>query len=250
MIGSALSKQKKKTKSSDQFDIYDKGYCYDDDFTEDRIPVPYVSPADHSFTIGKRDENPIIFFEFHSSGGRSLRDGTITPPQNLGKLYFELRKDLLPVSCMNFVYLVTGKKGYGSDGVCYHFKGIRVHRIIKNVLFQSGDLLDEQGMCSRSSYGNGCYFRDENFILRHTGPGCISYCNRGPDTNGSLFQVCFTTNKDLDDRHVVFGCLATNESYECLERINGYGTTSGEPLEEIRISDCGLEYPDASSLGL
>jgi len=236
------------SKHYDVSDIYNTKYCYDDEFEEDLEPTPYL-PPNSTIVVGIRDENPIIYLECQSSGGRTLRDGSITEPINLGKLYFELRKDLLPVSCNNFVYLVTGRKGFGSDGVCYHYKGIRIHRIVKNVLFQSGDLLDEKGMCSRSYYNQG-FFRDENFILRHTGPGCLSYCNRGPDTNGSLFQVCFTANVDLDERHVVFGCLASNASYACLERINGFGTPHGEPLEEIRITDCGLEFPDPATLGI
>jgi len=85
-------------------------------------------------------------------------------------------------------------------------------------------------------------FRDENFILRHTGAGCISYCNRGPDTNGSLFQMCFGHYKHLDNVHVVFGCLANDESYEVLSQINQFGTESGEPLGVLRISNCGVAF--------
>ena len=70
--------------------------------------------------------------------------------------------------------------------------------------------------------------------------------NRGLDSNGSLFQVCFTQNPDLDNKHVVFGCLANDESYEVLDRINSYGTSHGEPTEELRIVDCALIYPDPS----
>ena len=66
----------------------------------------------------------------------------------------------------------------------------------------------------------------------------------GPDTNGSLFQVCFTQNPDLDGSNVVFGCLASTDSYQCLENINMFGTAHGEPLEELRIVDCGVAYPD------
>lgn len=78
--------------------------------------------------------------------------------------------------------------------------------------------------------------------FRHTGPGCISYCNRGPDTNGSLFQVVLRQNVDLDGHFVVFGCLASDESYEVLGVINSFGTESGEPTEGIRITDCGIAY--------
>ena len=101
----------------------------------------------------------------------------------------------------------------------------------------------ESGHCSRSIYQSGGLFADENFILRHTGPGCLSMCNRGPDTNGSLFQVTFTAQELLDERCVVFGCLCTTESYKCLEALNDFGTKWGDPLEELTITACDAVFP-------
>jgi hypothetical protein len=48
---------------------------------------------------------------------------------------------------------------------------------------------------------------------------------------------------ELDERNVVFGCLVNNESFACLDAINSFGTDSGEPLEEITITDCGIAFP-------
>ncbi len=83
--------------------------------------------------------------EIHSAGGRRLRDRTVTRPEILGRLYFELRRDLVPIACNNFVELVTGARQYGKDGVKYHYKGTRIHRVVKNLFLQSGDLLDTKG---------------------------------------------------------------------------------------------------------
>lgn len=217
---------------------------YDKMFASDLLGLPYM-PANRGssgVSYSSRDDNPVVFLEISTCGGRKLKKGNFSQPQILGRLHFELRADVVPVAAANFLALVSGQKGVGEDGVNYHYKGLRIHRIVKDLLFQSGDLLDSKGDCSRSIYNNGGLFLDENFILRNTGSGCISYCNRGPDTNGSLFQVSFIQNFDLDGHYVVFGCLASKESYETLFKINSYGTESGEPTEEIRIYDCGIAY--------
>lgn len=194
-----------------------------------------------------REENPVVFLEISTRGGLKLPMGGLTQPKLLGKLYIELRQDIAPACCVNFLSLVTGVKGYGKDGTPYRYKGTRLHRIIRDHLFQAGDLLNENGRCSKSIYEGG-FFKDENFILRHTGPGVVSMCNMGPDTNGSLFQVTFTQNPDMDERYVVFGCLCADESFDVLRQINSYGSEWGEPLEEVLISDCGVAYPDPTFL--
>jgi len=179
----------------------------------------------------------------------------------------------VPVASANFLSLVKGSYGVNhKDSVRYHYLGTKIHRVVKNKIFQGGDLLGilshnlnsiphwerakwqvftilclvvagEAGNCSRSVYQSGGLFADENFILRHTGPGCLSMCNRGPDTNGSLFQVTFTSQELLDERCVVFGCLCTTESYRVLEDMNDFGTKWGSPLEELTITACDSVYP-------
>jgi len=215
----------------------------------DHLPKPFQPlRTGPKLLLADREENPIVYFDVESLGGGVARGGGRTKPRELGRIHFELRNDLVPVACANFLTLITGKMGFGRDGVNYSYKGTRVHRIVKSVLFEAGDLLDQHGNCSRSIYNQGGLFRDENFILTHAGPGCLSMCNRGPDTNGSLFQVCFTANPDLDGKYVVFGCVASDEGYETLQKINMFGSDSGRPREEIRIYDCGIAYPFPKSV--
>lgn len=62
----------------------------------------------------------------------------------------------------------------------------RLHHMLCALPFNtSGQHHDGTGRLS--VYGEP--FADENFILRHVGPGILTCCNSGPDTNTSTFMV-------------------------------------------------------------
>jgi cyclophilin family peptidyl-prolyl cis-trans isomerase len=168
-------------------------------------------------------DNPRVYFDMELGG------------EPIGRIVMTLYADVAPRTAENFRALCTGEKGVSSRGTRLFFKGSAFHRVIPGFMCQGGDFTSGDGTGGESIYGRT--FPDENFTLKHTGPGLLSMANAGPNTNGSQFFILTDPAPWLDGKHCCFGKVT--EGLPVVKKIESIGSRSGRPSRQPVIADCG-----------
>ncbi|XP_062066043.1 E3 SUMO-protein ligase RanBP2 isoform X3 [Lepus europaeus] len=163
-----------------------------------------------------RETNPVVFFDICADD------------EPLGRITMELFSNVVPQTAENFRALCTGEKGFG-------FKNSIFHRVIPDFVCQGGDITKHDGTGGKSIYGDK--FEDENFDVKHTGPGLLSMANRGQNTNNSQFFITLGKAEHLDFKHVVFGFV--KDGMDTVKKIESFGSPKGSVSRRISITECG-----------
>jgi len=168
--------------------------------------------------------NPFVYFDIEIGD------------EYVGRISFELRKDVVPRACENFELLCTGEQVDSVNAKKLSFKGTKFHSIYPGTYCQGGDVVNHDGSGGESVYDEP--FEDENFKLKHSGRGVLSMVNSGLNSNRSQFFLTFDECPILDGRHVVFGYVC--DGISVLRKIENAGTpVTGVPARSVVIRDCG-----------
>merc|ERR1712080_119023 len=150
--------------------------------------------------------------------------------EDYGTITMELFDEVVPRTVANFVALASGQNRQG-----FTYKNSIFHRIIPDFMLQGGDFERFDGTGGQSIYGRK--FDDENFSIKHASPGLLSMANSGPNTNGAQFFITTVETPWLDGKHVVFGRVDDQESFNVVKRIEALGSRDGKPSKTVTITD-------------
>lgn len=190
-----------------------------------RARLKYLEP---SSTFKLKDVLPpqdFKDFDRHAKRNRSLPHAYFDidcDGLHLGRIYIELREDVVPKTVAKFIELTKSHGGY---------VGAEIDVVYKDVFCQVQHL-DGPGRAVQGPTP------DENFELKHYRAGTVAMANHGPDTNQSGFCITATKTPWRDGFNVVFGYVVCGVSV--IKQLCEMGNVDGSIPRRVRISMCGM----------
>jgi len=141
---------------------------------------------------------------------------------NYGDIDIELRPDVAPKTCENFIKLTN--EGFYDNTV--------FHRIIAGFMMQGGDP-EGTGMG-----GPGYTVPAEISDLKHLA-GTVATARQGDNVNperassGSQFYICFVPTPHLDGQYTIFGKVI--QGMETVKKIEGVQVQGSKPVEPVKL---------------
>ena len=176
----------------------------------------------------------LILIGFGNYSFAITADPVVVIETNLGNLVIELFPADAEQHVMNFLKLSSG----GANDESYYDNTL-FHRVIPGFMIQGGDPNTISGEPNTWGMGGPDEKLDAEFNSIKHNRGIVSMA-RGGDVNsaGSQFFIVHQDSPHLDGKYTAFGRLASEESFQTLDKIAAVTTgTSDRPIdsEQVRI---------------
>ena len=173
--------------------------------------IPFANPSFSQSVEFIETNDPVVIFE-----------------TNLGEIVIEFFPNDAPEHVKNFITLANQE----------FYNETLFHRIIPGFMIQGGDPNTING--NENSWGTGGpdeRINAEFNSIKHN-RGIVSMARSAdPNSAGSQFFIVHKDSNFLDGEYTVFGRIATQESFETLDKIAAVETRGDKPInpEELRI---------------
>ena len=176
----------------------------------------------------------LILIGFGNYAFATTADPVVVIETNLGNIVIELFPADATEHVKNFLFLSSG----GADDKSYYDNTL-FHRIIPGFMIQGGDPNTINGEPNTWGMGGPDEKLDAEFNSIKHNRGIVSMA-RGGDVNsaGSQFFIVHQDSPHLDGKYTAFGRLASEESFQTLDKIAAVTTgTNDRPIdsEQVRI---------------
>ncbi len=189
----------------------------------------------------------LILIGFGNYSFAATANPVVVIETNLGNIIIELFPADATEHIKNFLFLSSG----GADDKSYYDNTL-FHRIIPGFMIQGGDPNTINGEPNTWGMGGPDEKLDAEFNSIKHNRGIVSMA-RGGDVNsaGSQFFIVHQDSPHLDGKYTAFGRLASEESFQTLDKIAAVTTgTNDRPIdpEQVRIIKTTI-IPTASVSG-